>query len=96
VLFNRGGLLEDRTDVTLPAGTPSAAAVALGDWSGDCVADVITASDPAVALSGGGDGTLTREADLAAATAVVAADLDDDGVIDRVTLGADGARWVRR
>lgn len=96
VLFNRGGLLEDRSFVALPQPPPVAVAAAAGDWDGDCVADLVLAGPSSTALRGGVDGALTAEAVLAAATAVVAADLDDDGAIDHLLVGADGARWVHR
>ncbi|MBL8625340.1 MAG: VCBS repeat-containing protein [Myxococcales bacterium] len=96
LFVNRGGLLEDRSFDRLPQPAPTAAGLAIGDWDGDCQPDLVLAATPAVALHGGGDAPFTAEADLAAAAAVVAVDLDDDGADDRVVVGPAGATWVHR
>ncbi len=96
LFVNRGGLLEDRSFDRLPQPAPTAAALAIGDWDGDCQPDLVLAATPAVALHGAGDAPFTVEAELAAAAAVVAVDLDDDGADDRVVLGPAGATWVHR
>ncbi|MEZ4404633.1 MAG: FG-GAP-like repeat-containing protein [Kofleriaceae bacterium] len=95
VYLNRAGLLEDQTFVRLPPLGPTTA-VAIGDWDGDCLPDLVTAGQPSQALRGAGDASQLDDGTLGPASAVVGADLDDDGAADRVLIGPDGARWVHR
>jgi hypothetical protein len=95
VLINRGGRLEDQSFVRLPDSLGPTVGVALGDWSGDCAADLIAAGPTSAALVGA-DGGLGAEATWPAATAALALDLDDDGAVDRLVVGPDGAAWGRR
>jgi hypothetical protein len=92
---NRGGLLEHQGFVRLPD-APAGTAAAVGDWDGDCQADLVVAGGTTMLLRGGADGVFAREAELAGAAAAVLADVDDDGDPDLVTSSAAEIAWYRR
>ena len=94
LFVNRGGLLEQQP-VRLPD-SPAGAAVAAGDWDGDCAADVAVAGAVTSLLRGGADGVFAVEASLPGAAAAVLADVDDDGDPDLLTGTAAEVTWYRR
>ena len=94
---DRGGRLEDQSYVRLPQPAPVAHAVAFGGWDAGCEPDAVIAADGGTpTLHGGPGGTFTADAPAPAATDVVMVDLDDDGNLDAVLAGSDGARWLAR
>jgi hypothetical protein len=99
---NRGdGRLEDRSFVSLPAMDPiDAAAVAVGDWDGDCLRDAIisqAAGGAPLSWRGGGDGALVDDgAAGATGTQLILADIDDDGDRDLVMLDGAEVVWAAR
>jgi hypothetical protein len=68
---------------------PFPRAVAVGDFTGDGIPDVVTAGQTVDVLPGLGDGTfdapISRSASTSGMTTVAAADLDGDGKLDVVT-----------
>ncbi|HUH04177.1 MAG TPA: VCBS repeat-containing protein [Kofleriaceae bacterium] len=96
---NRGdGRLEDRSFVTLPGvESMDVTSLAMGDWGGDCFADIV--------IGGGGDPRSWRGSDsgvfandpiaLAEGDQVMLVDVDDDGDRDLV-IGGGVLTWVRR
>lgn len=88
-----GALYRDAVDyrATLLGVSPTAEAIATGDFTGDGVVDVVVTEETAggvVVLPGAGDGTLAPRLPLvrtgAGADAVSAGDLDGDGTLDLV------------
>ena len=94
---NRGGRLEDQSFVRLPQPAPTAAAVAIADWNGDCFPDLaLAAPGGATLLAGGDDGVFTADGPAPGATAAAFADLDDDGDLDLLLATPGGVAWLRR
>ncbi|HVV85819.1 MAG TPA: FG-GAP-like repeat-containing protein [Kofleriaceae bacterium] len=95
LFVNRGGLLEQQGFVRLPD-SPAGAAVAAGDWDGDCAADLVVAGATTTLLRGGADGVFAKELEIAGAGAAILADVDDDGDPDLLTSSATEVAWYRR
>ena len=100
VFAGRGdGRLEDRSFLYFPDGSPTAAAVASGDWNGDCLADAVVSLE-------GGNSNAFRGTDVGfsddsgpALTGMVQGffDLNDDGNRDVLLLGDSGGLvWLKR
>ncbi len=95
--INRGGRLEDQSFVRLPQPAPTATAVAIADWNGDCAADLALAGAASSALLRADDRDgFADEATAAAAGDVAFVDLDDDGDRDVVLATPDGVTWLSR
>lgn len=81
-----------RSGIAVPAGGVGQAALVLGDWTGDGVADLVVAGDGgAHVLRGDGAGAFTPFGTLLAAPArgLALGDLDGDGMADAAILRAD-------
>jgi hypothetical protein len=95
--INRGGRLEDQSFIRLPQPAPEAAAVAAGDWNGDCFPDLVLAAPAATRLlAGAEDGMFVDDGGVLGAGSAVIADVDDDGDRDLVLGSAGGMTWLRR
>ncbi len=93
---NRGGLLESQGFVRLPD-EPVGTAAAVGDWDGDCAADLVIGGAATTLLRGAVDGVFATEATVPGASAALLFDVDDDGDPDLVTSsGPGGIGWYRR
>lgn len=98
---NRGdGRLEDRSFVTLPGvEAMDVTSLAMGDWGGDCLADiVIGAGDDPRSWRGADTGVFVDDPiALAQGDQVMLVDVDDDGDRDLLIAGGAGeVTWARR
>jgi hypothetical protein len=95
--IDRDGLLEDQSFIRLPQPAPIAHAVALGGWDDGCEPDAVIAADAgADTLRGQPGGTYATDAAAPPATAVIMADIDDDGDLDALLATAQGVTWLAR